>query len=578
MVCKPYIPFAAPFDSYIIQKNASVSTFTGSIAMGGSLFPTAASSALTANNWYFMALTWTSGQTAKLTIWNHLGVQVSQTATASAVSGSLPYDVGEPLWIGQNESADNLDANICYVGVHNADLLGTSTLDNWRMKGDPGITLSGCFVKANSSTALVDSAQGQTVTNSGAVYSATLDAPPDGVRVGTSSPGGVFPIRHAGLGPFISSAGNVYFITKSSGSVGNASAQKSPSDPLTGGAWSVPATSKLMSSGAAVAIEAMCCVQNGNVIYVFTQIATGAVYFNSYTMDTDTWGLTTSTNPIAAVSFAPTAGYTFVSAVYRPTANEFVLIYCAGLTAMASGFNMVKWVRINTSGVASSVPANVDNGGSVNWTDGVAVLGASDRVHFALLSFTNTSAYQRTLTAANALQTFPSAFATGVGGGAVLFPIGPPVSYLDSGTTRVRIPYRTTAGLLAFASFDSVDAPTPTVATAGDNVTKLTNTQSAHVAVMDGTTIHALYSDTTANDLYHDVSAGGGGAFGTDVNELIGTINVLSANVYTRSGAKYLAMVLDDNGTIRYGEILLSAAPALTPIKLVGMVGIRGAA
>lgn len=80
---------------------------------------------------------------------------------------------------------------------------------------------------------------------------------------------------------------------------------------------------------------------------------------------------------------------------------------------------------------------------------------------------------------------------------------------------------------------------------------------------IDSTTVHALYSDNTINDLFHDSSASGGGAWGTDINELAATINHVSANVYDRSGTK-LGMMLDDAGTGKYAEIaLVAAAPAV---------------
>lgn len=397
-----------------------------------------------------------------------------------------------------------------------------------------------------------------------------------GASIASSTAG--FPNRHSGIGPFISSGGNTYLFARSFSSPGQVIPFKA-TDPMS--AFTTQ-TAKTVSSATGTTIEAMRCEQNGNTVYVFTQLATGAVLFNFYTMDTDTWGLVTSATTIAAAGFAPTTGYTFVSAVYRPTAAELVLGYCAGLTAMSSGFNMVRYARVNAStGVVIGSVANVDNGGSVNWTNPIAVLGASDRVHFFISDQTNDDAYQRTLSAANALQTFPASYYTTLQG----FPMPGTngVSYVDTGVTKVRAQNYglTTVGDRGMVvRLDSAD--TPTIAftkNINDIAMNSVNSQGIQSLASDGATLHFLYSDVTSQDLQHDTSTDGGVTWGTDVNELAGTINRITSNVYTRAGTKYLAMVLDDAGTIKYAEITLAAAaqtsfpfaPPTTPQSILAL-------
>lgn len=178
ILCKPFIPVVGPFDSYIIQTALAAHTLSGSIGIGTVLTPTANTPALSLNTWYFVALTWTSGSNVRLDVWNADGSVFSSVASAGTLSGSIAYDATpEPIWVGQNESTDKINMGAAYLGVHNANLRGTSTLDNWRMSGVPGITLSGVFLPMDTSSAPADSAQGQTVTNTGATYDAALVVP-----------------------------------------------------------------------------------------------------------------------------------------------------------------------------------------------------------------------------------------------------------------------------------------------------------------------------------------------------------------------------------------------------------------
>lgn len=378
----------------------------------------------------------------------------------------------------------------------------------------------------------------------------TISAP-TGVTQGATLSGVTFPLRHAGMGPYRSSAGNEYFFGRDSVNTGTIEPHKA-TDPM---ASFTAQTAKTMSSGTTTAIEAAACFPVGDVIHIAAQIATGAVYYNSYNMSTDAWTLTTSETAVAAATFAPSAGYSFVSLVVRSSGNV-VIAHCAGLTAMASGFHMVRYrerTGVNTYGTAT----NVDGGGSVDWGYGFAVLGASDRVHFLFARLTATQVvHQRTLSAANALETLGAGVGTGLSAAQTW-----PISYVDSGTTRVRAlaAYSATENLV---SFDSADAPTLSVAAGGisDRGPRNTSQQYIHALANDGTTLHMLYADSTDSDLYHDTSTGGGGAWTTDVEEIdAATINRISTNVYDRSGKK-LAMVLDDAGAIKYAEITLPAS------------------
>lgn len=370
-----------------------------------------------------------------------------------------------------------------------------------------------------------------------------------------------FPERHANMGPFISSAGNVYALIRGGGSgsglEGALSCMKA-TDPMTSFALAGGA-SKVMSSATTTMLQAAGAYQVGDVVHVVTQISTGACYYNSFNMATDAWTLATSETAVAAASQAPVTDTTYVDLVVR-SGGEVVIVYNAGQTAMSSTFNMVRYRR-RTGTNTYQTAVNVDNGGSVNWLGGVCALGASDRVHFFFRDNTSADFYQRTLSAANALQTFPATFDANGDVGTYVGVFSNTLSYDDAGTQRIRALYGRVGPFASLVKLDSADAPTVTTETnIGDNAAKLVNNQDVMALGADGTTLHALYSHGSNSDLYHDSSTGGGGAWGTDVNELTATINHISTNVYTRSGTTYLAMVLDDAGTIKYAEITLAAA------------------
>ena len=255
----------------------------------------------------------------------------------------------------------------------------------------------------------------------------------------TNAPAGVsFPPRHTNLGPFKVNAftGMCFFGVNSS-----ATGQVYPANDLDlSSLWRFTGPAKTMSSAITTPIEAMACYQVGDVIHVATQIASGAVYYNSFNTVTANWTLTTSEVAVAAASQAPVVGSTFVDLVVRST-GEVVVVYNAGQTAMSSTFNMVRYTR-RTAANTFSAPVNVDNGGSVNYVFGIAALGASDRVHFFLKDLTNGDAYQRTLTSANSLQTWPASFEPWQST-APSVTMSNALSYVDGATTRVRVPVAT---------------------------------------------------------------------------------------------------------------------------------------
>jgi hypothetical protein len=320
----------------------------------------------------------------------------------------------------------------------------------------------------------------------------------------------------------------------------------------------------------------MSCYQVGDVIHVVTQNATGVVYYNTWDMATDTWGLATSETAVAAAAFAPTAPNPFVTLVVR-SGGEIVIGYGAGQTAATSAFHMVRYTR-RTGVNTYSAPVSLDNGGSINWTTPIAVLGASDRVHFFLHDTTNTNLYQRTLTSADVLQAFP---ATPFEDTTVATPqhyATRGFSYVSGADTIVVLPYETNVAASghrqSVARFTSSDDPTPSTTIVSDVAPAAVNNQLWVSGAVSGNIVHYLYTYGASPNINiaHD-SDGGTNTWGTDVDEWTGSSNVLrhSTNVYTRGGENKLAMVVDDAGVMKYGEISIPSSDITPPANPTGL-------
>jgi hypothetical protein len=383
-----------------------------------------------------------------------------------------------------------------------------------------------------------------------------------GATVGATLSGAFFTYRNAGVGPFKSSGGKYYFVGRTVGpTLGGAVVVFHTTDPI-GGTWTASS-----GWGVSTGYEALAAYQVGDNLHIVAQAANGSVRYRVFQMDTDGWTAATSQEAVAASAVAPTTGATFVSLVVRST-GEVVLVYNAGQTAMSSSLNMCRYIRRTTAGTWTGA-TNIDNGGSINWTGPVAALGASDRVHFFFYDATNDDAYQRTLSAANVLQTFPASYYTSVGSamGATLYHTPPAIAFDDGAARRVRAGLQYNFNSYGLASLDSADAPSVSAEQIHTGNDKVVNLQSIATLTNDGTSLHALWADNTTHDLMHDSSTGGGGAWGADTNELPGTINAISTPPasYTRSGNTVLPMVVDDGGVIKYVEVPLSAPDTTAP-------------
>lgn len=349
-------------------------------------------------------------------------------------------------------------------------------------------------------------------------------------------------------GPFISSAGNVYVVVFGSG--GGVPRVYKATDPTSSFA-------EQNSAGRPTGDvrNALWVLQDSDTLRIYQSIS----LYHDFSMSTDTWGLKQKATGVGLTSPA--------SFIKRSDGSLILLGAVTSETLMGVGRARVSYTKSTDSGATWGTPVAVGaTGVKRDIYGGIAILGDSDRTHL-FYSDTTANAKHRSLSSADALDTEA----------AVLSPATPSqtnfkpgVSYVSGANTVVKVPVNAsgTADKLTGVRFNS--SANPTIATDATFTDATAKVNEACYA-LDGTTVHALWADNSNNDVMHD-SQTDGGAFGTDVNELAATIGAISCNIYTRSGSKVLAYLYDDNGTVKYNEIVLSAASGTPAARRFGQV------
>jgi hypothetical protein len=103
------------------QYAGNTRRFSGYLQVNGVGYTTAMSKALTNLTWYFVALTWQSGQKVTLTIYNANGSVFQTVTTTQAAAGTISYDAS-PLLIGEDEAGDHWKGTIDEVRIYNRAL------------------------------------------------------------------------------------------------------------------------------------------------------------------------------------------------------------------------------------------------------------------------------------------------------------------------------------------------------------------------------------------------------------------------------------------------------------------------
>jgi len=310
-------------------------------------------------------------------------------------------------------------------------------------------------------------------------------------------------------------------------------------------------------TGFTTAILSFSAYQVGPVIHIAvmdgTLASSIAHKYVSFDMATDTFLATTETIMAAANPAGQVAGAGAGNSIVVRSGGEVVAFFNS-LQTNTSGtprarVSYSRRTAVNTWAAAVRVDANTA-------TDNVspfAVLGAANRVHFFWNNQTGIG--YRTLSAANALNT--------AGASASISNPGDGVSYDRAGTTKVVV-ISNGAGGQTVGRFDSSDNPTPTIVNLGIAVATVPHRVGAFPNTDDVTIVYRSSADS---DLYSIKSSDDGATFASPVSFFVGTVASADANVsrsstgsvYTRGTNIVVGYIVNDGGTLKYNENIISA-------------------
>lgn len=378
---------------------------------------------------------------------------------------------------------------------------------------------------------------------------------------------------HGVGGPYVSSGGNVYVLTRSAGA-GELHMFKS-SDPATSG-WANAGTDVAMTSGNT--IRHIGAYQVADLIHVVTRDAAGTssnqIRYHVFDMSTDTW---TTTNTLVKTTYTQkgTVDESPVRIIVRGDGNK--IVFYEGPQVLAD-IQRARTYYARHMGSAWSADIALDNGGNVDWYPQDMVLGSADRVHFCMLDRTSFALYQRCLTSANALQSFPAAFENVPDQSDVALQRA--IAYSASaGGTVVRFPYF--ANFLPEindARFSSVDAPTPPfdlsidITTPQDNL--ISGIRNVCSLAADGNAVYNVFINTS-QDLYVQ-SSQDAAAWSSPTLVQAANANYVFTNCFVRSNSRVVGIVyLEGTTDLTYTEYTLStAAASATLFPRMGLLGV----
>lgn len=341
------------------------------------------------------------------------------------------------------------------------------------------------------------------------------------------------------VGPYKSSAGNVYFFGRDGTTATTLQAFKA-TDPTSSFA------SIDTETGFSTAVQHISGYQVGDVIHLCViDGATTSVNakYQTFDMSSDTF-VTAETIASAFDPQASTGANVYEGSIVVRDGGEVVVIFNGENVAnMGSSYSRTYWSR--RTGVATwTAAADTTAGGQTDWRFPDAVLGASDRVHFMWTLTAETTLRVRTLTSGNTLGTEQNTTSASS--------VVRCVSYDDAGTQRI-ICLAQSDDVVSFTSADS-----PTLG-AGDTAVIASATAPFGLFV-DGTDLWAVFRKSTDSDLYAATSTDDGAIFTGEVNIFTATVAAVNTNIsidgqiFQRGSSVVIPYVVNDNGTLKYNE------------------------
>ena len=350
----------------------------------------------------------------------------------------------------------------------------------------------------------------------------------------TTISGVFFGDKNINIGPFISSGGNVYVviqITSSSVAVFKAT------DPTS--SFSEQDSGNRPNNGTA---DVLCDVtQEGDTLHIITyQGVANPVRYSQFSMSSDTWvrGAVTIVTPTNDGNGAR------ASIAVRSNGDLIAFVQSPAEKLMGTQYSRTSYCKSTDGGANWGSPVTVMfTGQKTNYLVRACGLGASDRIHF-FIDVGNVN--HQSLSSSDVLDT-ASLFTSGT-----TLHHTPVRSYVSGANTVVKFSIFNDGKQVRFNSGAN---PTPSTDTGFPDAATVGPAGSA----LDGTTIHYLWARNSDGHVMHDVQTDGG-SFGTDVDEFTGSVSAVKCNIYTRGSNVVLAYVMNDGGTIKYNEIVLSSA------------------
>lgn len=358
-------------------------------------------------------------------------------------------------------------------------------------------------------------------------------------------------------GPFISSGGDVYWIGRgtAANNDGEARALRS-TDPDTDTDFTEQDSGNrpTLSDAAGTAIESLDCTQDGDLIHVVAQSTNASPYYARFSMATNTW----VQGAVEVDSGANTTLGAAVSIVAGIGAADRIFVIYQGHRnkIMGTDYSKICYAYSDNDGVSWNNNNALHSSTADFYRACSAVAGASNSVHVHF--HVGSTLYQYTIPAG--LTPISTQTVTNAVPSAVNYPFGEAISFTRT-SLRAVVAKKNSANQPS--TLDYVSSVTPAAgANRAINSNVLTNT--AITVAADGDTLHSLSVDDADGDLYHEDDGGSFNWAGTRTLAVAGTINKVSGNIYTRNGDVVFGYVYDDNGTVKYNEYLITAAPPTT--------------
>ena len=367
------------------------------------------------------------------------------------------------------------------------------------------------------------------------------------------------------LGPFISSAGNVYVLGRDS-----ATAQ--------GTFWKAtdPTVSFTKDSLSGLSVSySVAAHQVGDMLHV-AAASSSAVYYTTLNLATDTW----AGNLIVAAPASPWAVNAGCAVVKRSTGGDVIVFYnTAGVTNMGKTYSRIAARRSAGGTAAFGAETTIDIAPitTTQQSESVdcAVLGTSDRIHLFWTIGNGTAgqpsnALQRTVKSTDNLNGTQPATAgqnlgTSRGAGAIDQSFHSSGQAFCSAAGVLALPYATSGSNAATYTATDADAPTWATTTASGAPVAVTASGATAIhsklggAPFDVDDQYLTWIDSGSSDPMYDDKPSGG-AFGTDVTIVNTTATQISSNIFQRGTNMVLATIYDVAGTWVYDEVFLRTA------------------